>query len=201
MQRDARVVSDMTNLVTAKPAGKRERLVGAARELIHRQGVERTTIADIAKEADVPLGNVYYYFKAKDDLVRAVIEAHSESILKTLRGFDDLPTPRDRLIAFAREFVTSAPEVAQHGCPHGSFCSELAKRADEQAEAGAVLMRLRVDWAREQFKLMGRDDADQLAFTLISIVQGASLLANTYHDPSVLTDQVQRTEQWLNDLS
>ena len=32
--------------------GKRERLVAAARELLYRQGVEKTTLADIAQAAD-----------------------------------------------------------------------------------------------------------------------------------------------------
>jgi AcrR family transcriptional regulator len=40
--------------------GKRERLVAAASELIYRRGVARTTLADIAQAADVPVGNVYF---------------------------------------------------------------------------------------------------------------------------------------------
>jgi TetR/AcrR family transcriptional regulator, transcriptional repressor for nem operon len=31
------------------------------------KGVERTTLADVAQAADVPVGNVYYYFKTKDE--------------------------------------------------------------------------------------------------------------------------------------
>jgi TetR/AcrR family transcriptional repressor of nem operon len=52
----------MTDLeaVRAKP-GKRERLVAAACQLFHQQGVEMTTLADIAQAADVPVGNIYYY--------------------------------------------------------------------------------------------------------------------------------------------
>ena len=68
--------------VTAKPAkgGKRERLIEGARQLIYRQGVERTTLADLAAQTDVPVGNIYfycYYFKTKDDLLDAVVQAHS----------------------------------------------------------------------------------------------------------------------------
>ena len=46
----------------AKTGNKRERLMAAACRLFYEQGVERTTLADIAAAADVPLGNVYYYF-------------------------------------------------------------------------------------------------------------------------------------------
>ena len=55
-------------LPTAGP-GKRERLVAAARQLLYEHGVEKTTLADIAAAADVPVGNVYYYFKTKDAMV------------------------------------------------------------------------------------------------------------------------------------
>jgi AcrR family transcriptional regulator len=43
---------------------RRDRLVRAASQVIHRQGYGRTTLADIAQAADVALGSVYYYFKS-----------------------------------------------------------------------------------------------------------------------------------------
>ena len=67
----------MADSVTQREQGKRERLVAGAREVIHRQGVENTTIADIALAAKVPVGNVYYYFKTKDELVAAAIHGHA----------------------------------------------------------------------------------------------------------------------------
>ncbi len=45
---------------------------------MYRQGATATTLADIAQAADVPLGNVYYYFKTKDDLIRAVVQAEPD---------------------------------------------------------------------------------------------------------------------------
>jgi TetR/AcrR family transcriptional regulator, transcriptional repressor for nem operon len=57
--------------------GDCERLVAGARHVINQRGVERTTVADIAHAADVPVGNVYYYFKTKDELVRATIESQA----------------------------------------------------------------------------------------------------------------------------
>jgi AcrR family transcriptional regulator len=57
----------MTASLTSERPGKRDRLIAGARETIHRQGVEATTLADIAEASGVPLGNVYYYFKSKDD--------------------------------------------------------------------------------------------------------------------------------------
>jgi AcrR family transcriptional regulator len=75
----------MTASVTSERPGKRDRLIAGARETIHRQGFEATTIADIAQASDVPAGNVYYYyyyyyyFKSKDELVAAAIDSYEGS--------------------------------------------------------------------------------------------------------------------------
>src|SRR5260370_14383371 len=52
---------------------KRSRLVSAAVGLAYQNGVEATSLADIAREAQVPLGNVYYYFKTKDQIGEAIL--------------------------------------------------------------------------------------------------------------------------------
>src|SRR5689334_19193710 len=62
------------------PTGKRERLIAAACDLFYRQGIAGTTLAHIAEAAEVPLGNMYYYFKTKDEIVAAVVEARTEEI-------------------------------------------------------------------------------------------------------------------------
>src|SRR3984893_6872237 len=47
---------------------KRSRLVSAAVDLAYQNGFGATSLADIAREAKVPLGNVYYYFKTKEEI-------------------------------------------------------------------------------------------------------------------------------------
>src|SRR5258708_38354667 len=81
---------------------KRQRLVDGARLVLHQQGVEKTTIADIAQAADVPVGNVYYYFKTKDELVHAAIDAQAHDIQAALASFDRHRTPKARLKAFVK---------------------------------------------------------------------------------------------------
>ncbi len=52
----------------------RSRLVSAAVGLAYQNGFAATSLADIAREAEVPLGNVYYYFKTKDEIGEAIVE-------------------------------------------------------------------------------------------------------------------------------
>jgi AcrR family transcriptional regulator len=81
---------------SAVSAGKRERLVAGARERLHAQGVERTTLADVAQAAGVPVGNVYYYFKTKDELVQAVVDSRIEDLHAALQGLERHRTPKAR---------------------------------------------------------------------------------------------------------
>src|SRR5580704_4929591 len=100
---------------------KRERLVEGARLVLHQQGVEKTTIADIAQAADVPVGNVYYYFKTKDELVQAAIDAQADRIEAMLASFDRHRTPKARLKAFLRAITDQREVAARYGCPGGTL--------------------------------------------------------------------------------
>jgi AcrR family transcriptional regulator len=193
-------VSGQATAVERRP-GKRERLIAAATRLLHEQGVERTTLADIATAADVPAGNVYYYFKAKDDVVKAVIEAHVQQIKATLASIEARHrSPKTRLKAFVREITAQSEIVAQFGCPLGSLCSELDKRVTEPGLPAAELMRLPIEWAEGQFRSLGRADARDLAFDLLAAYEGSALLANTMRDPAVLSGAARRIDRWIDTL-
>ncbi len=181
--------------------GKRQRLVEGARRVLHERGVQASTLADIAEAADVPVGNVYYYFKTKDELVEAAIDAHADHIQTTLAGFERHRTPAARLKALALSSTEMADEVARYGCPHGTLCEELAKRDDGLDRRAAKLMALTVDWAEEQFRLMGKRDARDLAVGLVAAIQGSARLTSTLRDPEIMTRQAQRLARWIDELA
>ena len=180
---------------------KRERLIGGAREVLHTQGVENTTLADIANAANVPVGNVYYYFKTKDDLVQAAISAHADDIATTLAELERHRTPKARLKAFVRMLTDQRELTARYGCPQGSLCSELDKRDDEMSRSCAQLMRLPIEWAEQQLQAMGRRDARELAVALIASYQGIALLTNTFRDPGLMSREARRLERWIDSLA
>jgi AcrR family transcriptional regulator len=193
----------MTDLSLERSAAtdKRERLIANAVALIHRQGVQDTSLADVASAADVPLGNVYYYFKTKDELVSAAIEVHGQQMRATLESLERRRTPKARLKAFVRKVSEQSDETARYGCPVGSLCSELDKRDDGLTAGGAHLMALSIDWAEGQFRAMGRRDARGLAVALIAAYQGISLLTNTFRDPSLMRREAKRLERWIDSLA
>jgi AcrR family transcriptional regulator len=60
--------------MTKKGDQRRERIVAAAARLFWQRGFFATSIADIAGEADVPPGNMFYYYRSKADLALAVAD-------------------------------------------------------------------------------------------------------------------------------
>ena len=190
----------MTDSLSKRKQGKRERLVAGARQVIYQQGVETTTIADIAQAAEVPVGNVYYYFKTKDELVAAAIDGHAQDVHSVLRSLERHRTPQARLKALVRELMSQREQVADYGCPLGSLCSELDKRPGGLDRSCSDLLRLPVDWAEQQFRTMGRRDARDLAVALIAAYQGIALLTNTFRDPELMTREGRRLERWIDSL-
>jgi AcrR family transcriptional regulator len=185
---------------TARP-GKRERLVAAARELIYRQGVAQTTLADIAHAAEVPLGNVYYYFKTKDDIIGAVVQTHGDQIESTLAELERRHrSPKARLKALVRFLAERSGSIAQYGCPYGTLSSELTKQAKGSAPLAAPLMQTPLDWAEQQFHAMGRPDAHDLAVELVASYQGSAVLSSALGQPELMARQARRLQRWIDAL-
>ncbi|MCC8176435.1 MAG: TetR/AcrR family transcriptional regulator [Bacteroidales bacterium] len=63
----------------------REKLIDVARQLFAKQGVEKTTMNDIAEASDKGRRTIYTYFKNKRDIYNAVIEREADLLVESLR--------------------------------------------------------------------------------------------------------------------
>ena len=179
---------------------KREALVGAATQLLVERGLDAPSIADIAEHAQVPAGNVYYYFKTRDELIEAVIDARADEVRALLAGLDQRPDPRARLIGLIRNWSSNRDHVVSHGCPIGSFTSELNKRNRGLDERAAGLLATIRDWITTQFRLLGQPHPRDLAHRMLSSIQGSALLTNTFRDPTILAREMRYLESWIKSL-
>lgn len=180
---------------------KRTRLLDAANKLVQQQGFNQTTLADIAQESRVPLGNVYYYYKTKDDIGHALIEHRTECIRAQLNEWDKLSDPRKRILAAIKSVANNREMVAQSGCPVGSLCQELHKDSGPLADKAAGMFTALLGWLEEQFRLlgMGKESSDHVLH-LVSALQGASLLTNIFNDPMLMLRETARLTKWVKAL-
>lgn len=189
--------------MSSKGEQTRTEIVQAARNLFYRKGYHHTSFTDIVEEAGVVRGNVYHYFKTKDDLLGAVIEQHLAGYKAMLETWtQEKTTPQKRLKRFTRMLVAESDSLSRFGCPIGTLSTELGKNPGDEINPARALLDLFKDWLTGQFALMGfGSDAEKLGMHLLGRAQGISILTHVYRDPAWLADEVKQMEAWLNSLT
>jgi TetR/AcrR family transcriptional regulator, transcriptional repressor for nem operon len=185
----------------AAAADKRSRLVNAAVSLAYRNGFGATSLADIASEAEVPLGNVYYYFKTKDEIGEAIVELRLAQLAAMLQRWDELDSPKERLYRCIESVLGNRESLAKGGCAVGTLCSELHKAGGDVAARATGIFAQYLAWLESQFRALGKGKASRgLAVHLLAALQGVSLLAHTFHDPGLVTMETRRLKGWVERL-
>lgn len=190
-------------VVMPRKTDKRIRLIESAKVLIHQQGFNLTTLADIAQEADVPLGNVYYYFKTKEAIGIAVIEKRAAEWSERLASWSELSDPLARLVSLVRFGLEDLDVTARFGCPIGGLCQELGKQGGALSDLAAKLLHDVLKWSEEQFRALGFDEekSSSYALNLYSSIQGLFLLTHTFKDPKIAQRQCAELQSWLEQLA
>ena len=182
-------------------ADSRTRLLQAAEKTTYHYGFGSTSIADIAKAAMVPLGNVYYYFKTKDEIGGAIVELRVSRFKKLLQDLEKADSPKERLCGFVDIKIKNRETLARGGCPVGTLCSELQKYGGAAAKKSRVLFAEALAWMEKQFEALGKGaDSRNYAVHLLSATQGVSVLAHTFRDPTMIAREAERLKQWIREL-
>ena len=120
-------------------------ILDAALEVFSTYGFRGTTIDQIADKAAMSKPNLLYYFKRKDDIYAAVLEATLDEWLRPLHALDEDGEPVEELRRYiTRKLEMSAKKPAAsrffaneilHGAPHihGFLKTDLKKLVDEKS--------------------------------------------------------------------
>jgi len=177
----------------------RSTIVTVADRLFYEQGFEHTSFADVATEVGISRGNFYYHFKAKDQILEAVMErrlADRRSMLE--RWETDGKTPQQRVLSFIRILLVNEAKIREYACPVGTLFLELSKLNHAGEEGARRIFDLFRVWLARQFTLMGREeDSDELAMHILARSQGVATLANAYPKEDFLEREVQQMTAWL----
>src|SRR5216684_9235582 len=185
---------------TAQP-DKRTRLIETATKLAYGRGFRETSLADIAEAAHVPVGNVYYYFKTKEEIGEAVVERRLGQFREFREEIDRLSSPKERLFAFVESIHGNREQLARGGCPLGGLCSELHKEGGALAKKSAALFTEPMGWLEEQFRALGHErDSRALAVHFFSAYQGLAAVALGANDREVVGMEVKRLQDWIGTL-
>lgn len=124
-------------------AATREQLLDAAERVFRDQGVTRTSLAEIAAEAGVTRGAVYWHFRDKADLFAAMCERAT--------------SPMDALVEQAHEATTASPLESLR-----ELCVDALRHLADDARTRAVfeIMFHKSELAGELAGIAERHDRD-----------------------------------------
>lgn len=179
----------------------RERIEEKADVLFYEAGFVATSFADIAKAVGITRGNFYHHFKAKDDILNAVIDRRLSTTKCLLATWEADAEPKDRILSFIRILITNRAKIVAFGCPVGTLTTELAKLDHPAGNRAIDIFTLFRDWLTRQFEVLGHgDNSEALALHLLGRSQGIAVLASAFKDEDLLLSEVARLEAWLERL-
>ncbi len=189
--------------MTRKSERTRQRIVEAANRLFYHKGYHNTSFTDVVNASGVPRGNIYYYFKSKEDILHAALKYRISRIEQMLQSWNErYPTPLERLDRFLEILPDSADSLARYGCPMGTLNAELGKNDPSlQAEARSMFL-LFEDWLTDQFAELGyAGRAREFARRLLARGQGISMITHVYHDRRFLMQETDLLQRWIHRLA
>jgi TetR/AcrR family transcriptional repressor of nem operon len=163
---------------------KKEKIIQAAGEIIHKKGFNNTGIQEIVTLAGVPKGSFYFYFKNKDDLGLQLIDHFLASFIsladETLRTNK---SPIAQLRLFFDRLLNDLEKAEFEG---GCLIGNLAQESGGLSDSFRVKLNETFAVMREKFgefiqnavsskELPETTDVDETAGFVLSGLEGAIL--------------------------
>ena len=161
---------------------RRSQIIEAALKVFIRKGYRKVTMPDIARQAGLSIGGVYWYFKGKDEIVQAMME---DVFQKDLSALDLLieegTSSAQRLKSFVAAYVENYNEVQWMNSIVFEFYGEAVHNPKTQAFIQNYLSRYRRALAqlieqgiqRGEFRPVNAED---VANAILGLEEGLSLL-------------------------
>jgi len=186
-------------------ASTREHILDAAGRLIHLRGFHNTSVDDILRESGVGKGNLYYYFKSKDELGYAALDRTLERIQEEVleKVFSTGVDPWTQLNRFLDYPVERAHrEGCGGGCPLGNLALEMSDvhegfrtRLSEAFSQVRSKIQETLERARGEGTLRNGTDAARLAHFIIAGLEGAFMLGKLHRDTDLIVNVVDELKE------
>ena len=178
---------------------RRNELISSAFEIIARQGFEGLRVRDVAREVGINPATMYYYFPTKEALIDSVID----HVFETMEIFiEEAPgTPKEQLHAHLMRLSRKMRDNP------GLFAvySEIQLRCGRSSTPDKFL-QYEATWSKKLESLLFTGirqgywpnylEPEQVAGTIILLIQGAGLRAN--HSTRRIDNSINQLERWLS---
>ena len=153
----------------------RRHIQKTALELFQREGFERVSIQDIARAAGCSVGNIYHYFKSKDELAIQVTDHVDAAYLAWAEEHRDYAgTALDKLLDFVADSleISRREEVLYTSFVHGLKYPEQGILAFREDRVWFRVLRELVEGAKAQGAIPDRVPTGELVRELVILHRG-----------------------------
>ena len=157
----------------------RSRIQNVALDLFDREGFENVSVEEIAQKAGCSVGNIYHYFKSKDELAIQVT-SHVDAAYLTLEAAylaDTAHTAKEKLLDFVGQSlrISSSDPVLYKAFIHAmKYPEQAALQRNEHRIYYRVLSELVALCRRDGF-IDGQYDDDTVVEYLVTLHRGMLL--------------------------
>ena len=178
---------------TGRGRASRERIVERAAELFAERGVAATSLDEVLAAAGAGKGQLYHYFRGRDELVAAAIQLRCTQVLAGLTQALGTVASLAELEQALAGFADAYEQMGLPGCPIGTLATEVAGRNEAarlQAAAGFDAWERLLADALTRMRQRGELRADappaMLATGLLASIEGGMVLSQTRRDVTPL---------------
>lgn len=205
----------MRQLKQPRAEATRERILRTAAGLFALKGFHDTKLEEIQRQAEVTTGAFFHHFQNKDDLGFAVIDRHMQRRRELLDQIErELSPNRDEgaLTPVFRRLDAIAEMARQRsrkkgGCvignlsaslcdTHDRFRQRLAECFDEMAQEFEPHLAAAAEACGRRRQI----DPTELARYLVTVIEGAILLARARRDSNLIGQQFGYVKDYLRSL-
>jgi AcrR family transcriptional regulator len=156
----------------------KDRIIESSAELFRRQGYAGTGVKQIVAAANAPFGSIYHFFPGgKEQLGAETIRSSGRLYIHL---FATIAMQAPDVLSAVGDFFSGAAETLREtdyadACPIATVALEVASTSEPLREATAEVFDSWIVGATEYFAAAGipRDTARELAFTMLSLLEGA----------------------------
>lgn len=165
---------------------KRDELIRNALKIFYSNGFNATGMDLVAKETGVSKTSIYKHFRAKGELILAVLRLRDEDFRNWLfRRMEDLAdTPKGQLLAVFDALEEWFVADGFQGCMFIKASAEFQKKDDAINRQSYAHKELLADHFTLLAERAGYDDPAGLAREILILKEGAIVLAAMSHDPA-----------------
>jgi TetR/AcrR family transcriptional repressor of lmrAB and yxaGH operons len=182
----------------AKAADSKGKTLAAAAKLFRLQGYHGTALHDVLAAGGSPRGSLYFHFPGgKEEIGEAALTLAGEAVRQAIaHAAETSESALTFLTRVARGMASDLEKSGyQEGCPIATTALETAAQSDV---LGAATRGAFQKWENEIKRGLERfgmspDEAESTATTVLSLLEGALLLARTYRS----LEPMHRAEQAL----